>query len=158
MSSSTSHKSSGHKRGAHGGHGGGGGSHGGGGGGGGGGGEGPLVKIAFARNQAEAEMLQGLLLEGGVPSVLKRSRGFDNPEFAASGPHDVMVSQSHETKARDLLADTMVETEAEERAELKGQARREREGTETTPRSLAIWVGLAFLAAIVLVWVIYQIS
>ena len=43
-------------------------------GGGGGGGGGKLVKVAFARNQAEAEMIQGLLLEAGIPSVLKRSR------------------------------------------------------------------------------------
>jgi hypothetical protein len=157
MSSSTSHKSSGHKRGAHGGHGGGGGSHDGGGGGG-GGGEGPLVKVAFARNQAEAEMLQGLLLEGGVPSVLKRSRGFDNPDFLAAGPHDVMVAQSHARTARELLSDTAIESEDEERAELRGQARREREGTDTPARSLAIWVGIAFVAAVVLVWVLYQLS
>ena len=157
MSSSTSHKTGGHKRGAHGGHGGGDGSHGGGGGGG-GGGEGPLVKVAFARNQAEAEMLQALLLEGGVPSVLKRSRGFDNPDFLASGPHDVMVSSGHATKARDLLADTMIDEEAEERAELQGQARLEREGTDTPARRLALWVGVAVVVAFVLVWIVYQIT
>lgn len=157
MSSSTSHKSSGHKRGAHGGHGGGGGSHGGGGGGG-GGGEGPLVKVAFARNQAEAEMLQALLLDGGVPSVLKRSRGFDNPEFAASGPHDVMVNSSHAAKARELLADTAIESESEERAELTGQAQRERDGIDTPAKRLALWVGAGVVAAFLLVWIVYQIT
>lgn len=157
MSSSTSHKSSGHKRGAHGGHGGGGGSHGGGGGGG-GGGEGPLVKVAFARNQAEAEMLQALLLESGVPSVLKRSRGFDNPDFLASGPHDVMVTSGHAAKAREILADTAIETESEERAELRGQARREREGTETPATRLALWIGAAVVVGFVLVWIVYQIT
>lgn len=157
MSSSTSHKSGGHKRGAHGGHGGGGGSHGGGGGGG-GGGEGPLVKVAFARNQAEAEMLQALLLESGVPSVLKRSRGFDNPEFAASGPHDVMVTSSHATKAREILADTAIESESEERAELRGQARREREGIDTPAKRLALWIGAAVVVAFLLVWIVYQIT
>jgi hypothetical protein len=157
MSSSTSHKSSGHKRGAHGGHGGGGGSHEGGGGGG-GGGDGPLVKVAFARNQAEAEMFQALLLESGIPSVLKRSRGFDNPEFAASGPHDVMVSSGHATEARELLADTAIESEGEERAELQGQARREREGTATPASRLALWVGVSVVVAFVLVWIVYQIT
>src|SRR3954451_1441452 len=39
--------------------------------------EGPLVKVAGASNQSEAEFLQGLLLEEGVPSTLRRSRGFD---------------------------------------------------------------------------------
>ncbi|HWI75100.1 MAG TPA: hypothetical protein VNT55_24265, partial [Baekduia sp.] len=39
--------------------------------------EGPLVKVAAGRNQSEAELIQGLLLEEGVPSMLKRSAGFD---------------------------------------------------------------------------------
>lgn len=155
MSSSTSHKAGAHRRGAHGGHGGGG-SHDGGGGG--GGGEGPLVKVAFARNQAEAEMLQGLLLEEGIPSVLKRSRGFDNPDFLAAGPHDVMVAAATAERARALLADTAIESEAEERAELRGQERLEREGVDTSARRLAIWVGLAFLAALVLAWLLYQLT
>ncbi len=154
MSSSTSHKRGAHSRG---GKGGGGGSHEGGGGGGGGGG-GPLVKIGFARNQAEAEMLQGLLLDGGIPSILKRSRGFDNPDFLASGPHDIFVVSDLATKARALLADTVTEDESEERAELSDQARLERDGTDTSARRLALWVGLAFLAAVVLVWLLYQLS
>ena len=29
--------------------------------------EGPLVQVAWGRNQAEAEFIQGLLLEEGVP-------------------------------------------------------------------------------------------
>ncbi len=37
--------------------------------------EGELVKVAWARNQAEAEFIQGLLLEEGVPSLLRRSPG-----------------------------------------------------------------------------------
>lgn len=155
MSSSTSHKSGSHRRGAHGG---GGGSHDHGGDGGGGGGGGPLVKVAFARNQAEAEMLQGLLFEADVPSVLKRSRGFDNPDFLAAGPHDVFVHSDLAQKARDVLAETMVDSEAEERAELTGEARLRREGTETSPGRLALWVITAFLGAVILVWVLYQLS
>ena len=157
MSSSTSHKSRPHGRGAHGGHGGGDGSHGGGGGGG-GGGEGPLVKVAFARNQAEAEMLQALLLESDIPSVLKRSRGFDAPEFLAAGPHDVFVTSSMEARAREVLADTTLESESEERAELDEQAQLERDGTDTSARRLALWLLVAVAAAAVLVWVLYQLS
>jgi hypothetical protein len=157
MSSSTSHKSRPHGRGAHGGHGGGDGGHGGGGGGG-GGGEGPLVKVAFARNQAEAEMLQALLLESDIPSVLKRSRGFDAPEFLAAGPHDVLVASTMATQARNVLADTMTEDESEERAELDDQAHLERDGTETTARRLALWLIVAVIAAALLVWVLYQLA
>jgi hypothetical protein len=156
MSRSPSHSPSAHKRGAHGG----GGSHqgGDGGGGGGGGGGGKLVKVAFARNQPEAEMMQGLLSEAGISSVLKRSRGFDNPDFLAAGPHDVMVEADRVKKARGVLADTMLESEEEEQAELSGQVRRLRGGGETSAARLALWVGAAFLGAVILIWVLYQLS
>ena len=54
--------------------------------GGGGGGGDRLVKVAFAPNQMEAEMIQGLLREHGIESMLKRGPGFDVPEFLASRP------------------------------------------------------------------------
>ncbi len=156
--------SKGHSRGSHHsaphGGGGGGGSDRGDGGGGGGGGGGKLVKVAFARNQAEAELIQGLLLESDIPSVLKRSRGFDAPEFLAAGPHDVMVAEHQAHAARELLADTMVESEDEEREELDDQVRLERGGptTETTPARLALYVGIAFVVAVVLIWIVFEIS
>ena len=156
MSRSKSPSHSSHSRGSH--HGGGSGAHEGGGGGGGGGG-GTLIKVAFARNQAEAEMLQGLLSGAGIPSVLKRSGGFDNPDFLAAGPHDVMVNSDAAQKAREVLADTMVESEDEERAEMGEQARLSRPGaTETSPATLALWVAAAFLGAVILVWILYQLS
>jgi Putative prokaryotic signal transducing protein len=161
MPSSTSHKS-GHSRGAHGSGQGDGGSHGEGGGGGGGGG-GKLVKVAFARNQSEAELLQGLLLDSGIPSVLKRSGGFDNPDFLAAGPHDVWVSVQHEEEAKRVLAETMVadedEDEGHERLELEEERRLARgEGAGPTPARLALWVVGAAIAAILLIWVLYEIS
>ena len=54
----------------------------------------PLVKVASARNQAEAEFIQALLREEGVPSMTRRSAGFDVPDFLAAGPRDVMVPAS----------------------------------------------------------------
>src|ERR1043165_2558929 len=93
-----------------------------GGGGGGGGGE-DLVKVAFARNQVEGEMLQGLLSQAGIPSILRRSRGFDNPDFLAAGPHDLMVPEGAAKRAREVLAETMIEDEDEERTELEEQRR-----------------------------------
>ena len=44
------------------------------------------VRAAGGRNQVEAELIQGLLLEEGVPSILRRSAGFDVPDFLAAGP------------------------------------------------------------------------
>jgi hypothetical protein len=68
--------------------------------------EGPLVRVAAVHNQPEAELLQGLLLEEGIPSLVRRSGGFDVPDFLAAGPRDVLVPQSGELAARDLLRTT----------------------------------------------------
>jgi hypothetical protein len=65
--------------------------------------EGPLVKVAGARHQAEAEFLQGLLLEEGVPSTTRRARGFDVPDFLAAGPRDIYVPASGAQVAHDVL-------------------------------------------------------
>jgi len=119
---------------------------------------GRLVKVAFARNQAEAEMIQGLLREAGIPSVLKRSGGFDNPDFLAAGPRDLMVVSDLAEKARTVLADTMVDSEAEERATIGEGAPLRRDGAETSAGRLAIWIGAAFLGALILVWILYQLS
>ena len=65
--------------------------------------EGELVRVADARHQSEAEFIQGMLLEEGVPSMLRRARGFDVPDMLAAGPRDVMVAASGAETARDVL-------------------------------------------------------
>ncbi|MBW3607057.1 MAG: hypothetical protein KY463_01660 [Actinobacteria bacterium] len=65
--------------------------------------EGNLVRVAGAMNLAEAEFIQGLLLEEGVPSTLRRTRGFDVPEMLAAGPRDVLVPASGHGAAREVL-------------------------------------------------------
>jgi hypothetical protein len=65
--------------------------------------EGELVRVAGGRNQAEAELIQGLLLEWGVPSVLRRTAGFDVPDFLAAGPRDVLVPEAGAETAREVL-------------------------------------------------------
>lgn len=67
--------------------------------------QGPLVRVAFARHQSEAEMIQNLLLEEGIPSLAQRTRGFDVPDFLAAGPRNVLVAASGEQVARELLGD-----------------------------------------------------
>ena len=44
--------------------------------------EGRLVKVARAESQPEAEFIEALLLEEGIPSMLRRSGGFDVPRRA----------------------------------------------------------------------------
>jgi hypothetical protein len=65
--------------------------------------EGKLVRVVGAHNQAEGEFIQGLLLEEGVPSMLRRSAGFDVPDFLAAGPRDVLVPESGLSVAREVL-------------------------------------------------------
>ena len=65
--------------------------------------EGDLVRVAIGRQQPEAELIQNILLEEGVPSTLRRTRGFDVPEMLAAGPRDVLVPQSGVQAAREVL-------------------------------------------------------
>lgn len=62
-----------------------------------------LVKVAYARNLPEAEMIEGLLRENGIESLTQRNRGFDVPDFLAAGPRDVLVSEQDAERARELL-------------------------------------------------------
>lgn len=63
------------------------------------------VKVATARNQPEAEFIQSLLREEGVPSMLRRSAGFDVPDFLAVGPRDVLVPATAADLARQILTE-----------------------------------------------------
>ena len=65
--------------------------------------EGPLVKVAYARHQAEAELIQGLLLEAGVPSSVSRPGGSSVPIMSTPASH-VLVPASGVEVAREALA------------------------------------------------------
>ena len=62
--------------------------------------DGPLVKVAFADSQPEAEFIAGLLLEEGIPCVLRNSIGGYSPII---GPREVMVPESGAQAAREAL-------------------------------------------------------
>ncbi len=66
--------------------------------------EGQLVKIAGAQNSAEAEMIQGLLIEEGIPSMQRRAAGADVPDFLVAGRRDILVPESGAEAAREALA------------------------------------------------------
>jgi hypothetical protein len=65
--------------------------------------EGQLVRVVGARHQAEAELVQGILLEEGIPSMVRRSAGFDVPDMLAAGPRDILVPASGASAAREVL-------------------------------------------------------
>ena len=65
--------------------------------------EGRLVKVARAENQPQAEFIAGMLLEEGIPCMLRRSAGFDVPEALMGGARDVLVPESAAEVAREAL-------------------------------------------------------
>lgn len=66
-------------------------------------GSGRLVKVAYAQQQAEAQLIQGLLGEHGIPSMIQRAAGFDVPEFLAAGPREILVAEEVVERAREVL-------------------------------------------------------
>jgi hypothetical protein len=107
--------------------------------------EGRLVRVSGARNQAEAEFIQSLLLEEGVPSVLRRSAGFDVPDFLAAGPRDVLVPESGVTTAREVLLQAELITAAPPRP-------------AASPGRLLAGLLAALLAGALIVWAISQLA
>ncbi|HWX98249.1 MAG TPA: DUF2007 domain-containing protein [Solirubrobacteraceae bacterium] len=66
--------------------------------------DGELVKVARAENLSQAEFIAGLLLEEGIPSVLRSSGGVVAPYAPMLGPRDVLVPESGAEAAREALA------------------------------------------------------
>src|SRR6185312_8136348 len=66
--------------------------------------DGGLVKVARAQSEPEAELIAGLLLEEGIPSLIRRAGGFDVAEMLAAGPRDVLVPESGAQAAREALS------------------------------------------------------
>lgn len=120
--------------------------------------QGEAVKVAWARNQSEGELIQGFLLEEGIPSILKRSRGFDVPDFLAAGPRDVMVPEAAAEAARGLLRDQELINEGEEKAEMRDQAALEAGSGRTPATQLAFWVVVAAIVAVAIVYGLYRLQ
>ena len=104
--------------------------------------EGDLVRVAGGRNQTEAEFIQALLLEWGVPSVLRRTAGFDVPDFLAAGPRDVLVPEAGAQTAREVLLE----------ADLAPAAPAGRTGPR--PLVLAAVIGFGGAAAALVAWLL----
>jgi hypothetical protein len=66
---------------------------------------GELQRVTVVPNLAEAELIKGVLLEQGIPSMIRRTAGFDVPDFLAAGPRDVLVPAGGADAARELLGE-----------------------------------------------------
>ena len=102
-----------------------------------------LVKVAGAQNQAEAEFVQGVLRDAGVPSVVRRSGGADVPDFLAAGARDVLVPASMAATARDALP-TADSEPATRRSHLVDSPLRVLAGLAATCAlvALVVWLGI----------------
>lgn len=60
------------------------------------------VRVATALHQPEAEMLQGILNDLGIPVMIRRAT-IDVPEMLAGGPRAVLVPADQEAEAREAL-------------------------------------------------------
>jgi len=67
--------------------------------------EGRLVRVAGGRNQAEAEFIQGLLLEEGVPSMLRRTAaGGGSRQAAGRAPGRAPARSDRRLAAKSALS------------------------------------------------------
>jgi hypothetical protein len=107
---------------------------------------GDLVRVTGARNMADGEMIQAILLDHGVPSMLRRARGFDVPDFLAAGPRDVLVPESGYETAREVLAGSDMLTAESPPGALPGIG---------SPLRLAVGVVAAVALAAFLVYLLY---
>jgi hypothetical protein len=64
------------------------------------------VKVAAAPDESVALLMDGVLKDAGIPSLIQRAPGFDAPDFLAAGPRDVLVPGSLMEEARQILEDT----------------------------------------------------
>ena len=110
---------------------------------------GELVRVTGGRNLADAELIQGILLDQGIPSTLRRTRGFDVPDFLAAGPRDVLVPESGYQSARELLRDADLLTVEAEPGSLPGIG---------SPLRLAIGVVIAVGVAAGIVFLVYALT
>jgi hypothetical protein len=110
---------------------------------------GELVRVTGSRSLADGEMIQGILLDQGIPSLLRRARGFDVPDFLAAGPRDVLVPESGYEAARELLRGADLLTAEADPGSLPGIG---------SPLRLAVGLVIAVALAALLVYLLYQVS
>jgi hypothetical protein len=64
------------------------------------------VKVGSAPNETSALMMAGILDDSGIPSLIRRGAGIDDPDIHSAGPRDVLVPRDFFEEARQVLEDT----------------------------------------------------
>ncbi|MBK5220374.1 MAG: DUF2007 domain-containing protein [Thermoleophilia bacterium] len=115
-----------------------------------------LVEVAYGKDRVEAEMIQGLLENAGIPCLLQQAvLNVDGPQLGfallprgfGGGPQRVMVHAIRADSARGLLEETFVEDEETAWLEIANATHLEDAGARR-PRGY----GLAGAYARILLW------
>ncbi len=64
------------------------------------------MKVAAAPDETNALLMDGVLKNAGIPSLIQRAPGFDAPDFLSAGPRDLLVPDSFVDEAKQILEDT----------------------------------------------------
>jgi hypothetical protein len=64
------------------------------------------VKVTAAPDESSALLMEGLLKDADIPSLIQRAPGFDAPDFLSAGPRDLLVPASLLGEAKQVLEDT----------------------------------------------------
>ena len=67
------------------------------------------VQVAFANNRTEADLVQAILREEGIPSITRKPNGTFLTDLFGIGARDILVPAAAEDKSRELLADLEVD-------------------------------------------------
>jgi len=63
------------------------------------------VQVAHAANQTEADLIQGILREEGIPSLTRKPNGTFLTDLFGIGPRNIVVPAAAEEHARKVLED-----------------------------------------------------
>jgi hypothetical protein len=64
------------------------------------------VKVAAAPDESSTLLMEGLLKDADIPSLIQRAPGFDAPDFPSAGTRDLLVPASLLGEAKQVLEDT----------------------------------------------------
>jgi hypothetical protein len=106
------------------------------------------VRVAVAANQAEAELLQGVLTDAGIPSNWRRTGG-DLPELLAAGYREIYVPEAAAAEAQALLA-TLEAPDSEQDAAPTRRIGLERTGLRLFGKATVLFVAAGILVGVVL--------
>jgi hypothetical protein len=101
-----------------------------------------------AANQSEAEFLQGVLADAGIPSNWRRTGG-DLPELLAAGYREIYVTEAAAGEAQALLA-TLETPDQEQDAEPTRRIGLERTGLRLFGKAAVVLFVAAILVGVVL--------